>query len=153
MAADKMADTEEVLRISDEDVSNILNEGMLPINWNPETSKVTYGILRDCFCSLEKLGVSQSNIVAICAKLSNLPKQAISDIIKNKPSNLKRSVSSFLAKDAKNFNVVFDKFYQQVQSGLEPIGLSLSSHNITLSFFQNIVDGGYFLPQIFVHFF
>ena len=147
-----MADTEEALRITEEDVSNILNEGMLPLNWNPETSKVTYGILRDCFCSLEKLGVSQSNIVTICAKLSNLPKQAISDIIKNKPSNLKRSVSSFLAKDPKNFEVVFDKFYQQVQSGLESIESSLSSHNITLSFLQNIVDGGYCLPPNFCTF-
>ena len=117
MAAGKMVDTEEALRITDEDVSNLLNEGMLPLNWNPETSKVTYGILSDCFSSLEKLGVSQSNIITICATLSNLPKKDVSDIIKNKPSNLKRSVLSFLAKDPENFKVIFDKFYQQGKSG------------------------------------
>eukprot|EP00112_Aurelia_sp_Birch-Aquarium-sp1_P013961 Seg299.3 transcript_id=Seg299.3/GoldUCD/mRNA.D3Y31 product="hypothetical protein" protein_id=Seg299.3/GoldUCD/D3Y31 len=155
MAADKMADAEEeALRITDADVSSILNGGMLPLNWNPETSKVTYGILSDCFSSLEKLCVSQSNIVTICAMLCNLPEKDIFDIIKNKPSNLKRSVSSFLAKDPDNFKVVFDKFTNNDRDGLEPIGPSLSSHNISLSFLQDIVNnkGGYCLPPNFCTF-
>ena len=103
MAAGKMVDTEEALRITDEDVSNLLNEGMLPLNRNPETSKVTYGILSDCFSSLEKLGVSQSNIITICATLSNLPKKDVSDIIKNKPSNLKRSVFFIFSQRSRKF--------------------------------------------------
>ena len=135
-------------KICDEDVSLIVSKGILPNNWNPETCKVTYGILSECFNSLEKHGLPQSKIFYVCAKLTNLPESFISEVVKNKPSNLKRSVSGFLAKNPENFKIVFDRFYQG-QKDKEVIRASLSCHNISFSLLQRISDGEFCLPPGF----
>ena len=54
--------TSESSFITKTEVDAILSDGVLPQNWVPTSSKITYGIFKDCFDALDILGLPQSRI-------------------------------------------------------------------------------------------
>ena len=93
--------TSESSSITKTEVGAILSEWVLPQNWIPTFSKITYGILKDCFDALDILGVPQSRIIDICAKLLDSPNNNISSLI-NIPRNLRKSAERSLIKNEEN---------------------------------------------------
>ena len=88
MAQGMMAEGEHPF--TKEAVVSILDDGILPGNWNATDSKLTYGILNESFKLLESLCLPQSKIIPLCARLCNLNEDFIGGIIK-KPCNFKKT--------------------------------------------------------------
>ena len=67
--------------LQQEDVVALLEQGIMPPNWDITCSKVTFGLLKTLFEQLEILCIPQSNIIQICAKLCDKSEDAISKTI------------------------------------------------------------------------
>ena len=124
----------------------------MPQNWIPTFSKITHGILKDCFDALDILGVPQSRIIDICAKLLDSPNNNISSLI-NKPRNLRKSAERSLIKSEENGYLVFNRFYQnsEVVQPLEVVGVSLARRGVSFDLLRLILAGKT-LPTDFNHF-
>jgi len=126
-----------------EDIDALVIDGTVPLGWNFQSSKVTYGLTDKLFVSLEKNCLPQTNIIDIIAKLVSLDKDHVSKIIK-KPSNLKRNISRVLSKGKDVSSKVFTELYDS--KPLTPNCLSFGTTSISFATFQSIVDGSYVAP-------
>ena len=138
MAENKMPAT----RFAIEDIDVIVIDGTVPLGWNLQSSKATYGLIDKLFVSLEKNCLPQTNIVSIIARLVSFDKDHVSKIIK-KPSNLKRNMSRTLSKGKDVSSKVFTELYDS-----NPLLLIVSFGTTSISFatLQSIVDGSYVAP-------
>ena len=144
--------TSENSSITKTEVDAILSDGVLPQNWIPTSSKITHGILKDCFDALDTLGLPQSRIIDICAILLDSSDNNVSSLIE-KPSNLRKSVERSLMKNEANKNLVFDRFYPdpELVQPLEVVDVSLARRGVSFDLLRLILEGKT-LPIDFNHF-
>jgi len=126
-----------------EDIDALVIDGTVPLGWNFQSSKVTYGLTDKLFVSLEKNCLPQTNIIGIIARLVSIDKDHVSKIIK-KPSNLKRNISRALSKGKDVCSKVFTELYDS--KPINPNCLSFGTTSISFATLQSIVDRSYVAP-------
>ena len=85
-----MGEPKMAVPLQQEEVVALLEQGIMPPNWDITCSKVAFGLLKTIFEQLEILSIPQSKIIQICAKLCDKSEDAISKTI-NKVSNFKQN--------------------------------------------------------------